>query len=84
MFLGMKRSTRRKTSVTLPEELLRSLDRLAGGRTNRSRLVEQAVRDLVERQARVERDARDAEIIDRNADRLNREANDVLEYQVAI
>lgn len=71
-----------KTSVTLPEPLLRSLDRVAGGRTNRSRLIEQAVRDLVDAHAKAERDARDIEIINRNARRLNAEAEDVLEYQV--
>jgi len=80
----MKRGTRVKTSVTLPEDLLRSLDRIARGQTNRSRLIEEALRDLLERRARAERDARDLEIINRNADRLNDEAADVLGYQVRI
>ena len=84
MFCGMKRSMRLKTSITLPEDLLRSVDRVAGGRTNRSRLIEQALRDLLERAARSERDARDSAIIDRNVDRLNDEAADVLGYQVKI
>jgi metal-responsive CopG/Arc/MetJ family transcriptional regulator len=73
-----------KTSVTLPEELLRSLDRAAGGRINRSRLVELAVRQLLEARTRAARDARDVEIIDRHADLLNREAADVLQYQVTL
>jgi metal-responsive CopG/Arc/MetJ family transcriptional regulator len=80
----MKRSTRVKTSVTLPEDLLRSVDRIAGGETNRSRVIEEALRDLVERRARAERDARDLEIINRNAGRLNDEAEDVLDYQARI
>ena len=70
--------------MTLPEDLLRSLDRIARGQTNRSRLIEEALRDLLERRARAERDARDLEIINRNADRLNDEAADVLGYQVRI
>jgi metal-responsive CopG/Arc/MetJ family transcriptional regulator len=78
----MKRSTRVKTSVTLPEDLLRSLDRVARGVTNRSRLIEEAVRDLLERRLKAERDQRDIEIINKNADRLNDEAADVLDYQV--
>src|SRR5262249_1060696 len=69
-----------KTSITLPEELLRSLDRAAEGRTNRSRLIEQAVRELLEAQRRAARDARDIAIINRNARRLNAEAMDVLDY----
>ncbi len=75
---------RLKTSVTLPEDLLRYLDRIGGGRTNRSRLIEQAVRDLIENRLRAERDARDLDILNRHADRLNVEADDVLKYQVKI
>jgi metal-responsive CopG/Arc/MetJ family transcriptional regulator len=73
-----------KTSITLPEELLRSLDRSAGGLTNRSRAIEKAVRDMLETEARAARDARDVELINRHADRLNDEAADVLDYQVKI
>lgn len=73
-----------KTSITLPEELLSALDRAAGGHTNRSRLIEQAVRALLESKARATRDARDIEVINRHADRLNAEAADVLDYQVKI
>ena len=75
---------RLKTSVTLPEDLLQSLDRVGGGRINRSRLIEQAVRDLIENRIRAERDARDLAILNRHADRLNVEADDVLRYQVKI
>jgi metal-responsive CopG/Arc/MetJ family transcriptional regulator len=73
-----------KTSVTLPEELLRSLDRVAGGQGNRSRLIEQAVRALLEARARADRDAKEIALINRNADRLNEEAADVLDYQVKL
>lgn len=36
------------------------------------------------RRARAERDAREIEIINRNADRLNEEAMDVLNYQIEL
>ena len=36
------------------------------------------------RLSKAERDARDIEIINRNADRLNEEALDVLEYQIEL
>jgi len=67
-----------KTSITLPNELLRRLDRVG---KNRSALLEQAALvylAILDRQAR---DRRDIEIIDRYAERLNREALDALEYQ---
>jgi len=73
-----------KTSVTLSEDLLEKLDRLAGPRRNRSAVIERAVRDFVASQARRLRDARDLEILDRNAERLNREAADVLSFQVEV
>jgi metal-responsive CopG/Arc/MetJ family transcriptional regulator len=67
-----------KTSITLPEELLGRLDR-AG--SNRSALLERAALAYLARLERQERDRSDLEIINRNAERLNREAMDTLEYQ---
>jgi len=67
-----------KTSITLPEELLGRLDRLD---KNRSALLERAALAYLARIEREERDRRDVEIINRNAERLNREAGDTLEYQ---
>jgi metal-responsive CopG/Arc/MetJ family transcriptional regulator len=69
---------RRKTSITLPPELLERLDRVD---RNRSALLERAAEAYLKALARQERDRRDIAIIDRNADRLNREAADVLDYQ---
>ena len=67
-----------KTSITLPADLLGQLDRLD---KNRSALIERAARAYLAHLASEERDRRDLEIINRNADRLNREAMDSLEYQ---
>ena len=67
-----------KTSITLPAELLRKIDRAD---SNRSALIERATRAYLARQWKWRREARDAEIINRNADRLNVEAIDVLDYQ---
>ena len=80
----MNKGMRLKTSITLPGDLVRSLDRIAGGRTNRSRLIEQAIREMIEGRARHDRDLRDLGIINRQADRLNVEAADVLDYQAKI
>ena len=70
-----------KTSVALPADLLRAVDRAAGGRDNRSRYIERAVRALLEAHSKVERDAKDIGLIHRHARRLNAEAADVLAYQ---
>jgi|HubBroStandDraft_6_1064221.scaffolds.fasta_scaffold3160072_2 metal-responsive CopG/Arc/MetJ family transcriptional regulator len=67
-----------KTSVTLPQELLARIDRVD---RNRSAFVEKASRVYLASLERARRNARDLEILNANADRLNAEASDVLEYQ---
>jgi metal-responsive CopG/Arc/MetJ family transcriptional regulator len=67
-----------KTSITLPEELLERLDRVD---KNRSALLERAALAWLGHLERQIRDRNDLEIICRHANRLNREAMDVLGYQ---
>ena len=67
-----------KTSITLPEDLLKCIDRAD---SNRSALIERATRAYLARLEKARSEAKDAEIINANAGRLNREAMDVLEYQ---
>ncbi|HEY3742555.1 MAG TPA: hypothetical protein VGL53_22050 [Bryobacteraceae bacterium] len=67
-----------KTSVTLPSTLLEEIDRQD---KNRSAFLERAAQMYLAESAKRERDARDLAIINRNAERLNREAEDVLDYQ---
>lgn len=67
-----------KTSITLPRELLSRLDRVD---TNRSALLERAAISYLAAIERENRDRKDREIIDRNAERLNEEALDALSYQ---
>jgi len=67
-----------KTSVTLPEDLLRDIDRHD---PNRSAFLEKASRAYLVRLERAKRDAADLAILDREAERLNAEAADVLDYQ---
>jgi len=73
---------KRKTSVTLSPETVHAVDELVGPGSNRSRLIEQAVIEFLERQRQVARDARDLEILNSVADDLNREVDDVLAYQI--
>jgi metal-responsive CopG/Arc/MetJ family transcriptional regulator len=67
-----------KTSVTLPKDLLIRIDR---ANRNRSAFVEKAARAYLARLERTRRDARDLEILNTNAERLNAEAADVHKYQ---
>ncbi len=73
--------TKIKTSVTLSEDLLREVNECAKDFRNRSEFVEKALREYLKKLMREKREARDVEIINRNAERLNKEALDVLDYQ---
>jgi metal-responsive CopG/Arc/MetJ family transcriptional regulator len=67
-----------KTSITLPEDLLKFINRTD---PNRSAFIERASRAYLARLEKAKREAKDIQIINANADRLNEEAMDVLEYQ---
>jgi metal-responsive CopG/Arc/MetJ family transcriptional regulator len=71
-----------KTSITISDDVLKAVDKLSGPNANRSEFIESAVRRFVEHLRRERRNAKDLEIINRRSKRLNREASDVLEYQV--
>jgi len=70
-----------KTSVTLSESVLAEVDQLLGVSGNRSALMEQALREFLANRRRRKRNAQDLEILNDHARALNREAEDVLEYQ---
>jgi predicted transcriptional regulator len=72
-----------KTSITLSEETMRAVTRLAGP-SGRSRLIEEAIVAYLRTQARSARDERDREILDRRASALNEEIADVLRFQVRL
>ncbi len=73
-----------KTSITLSQDLLEAVDKLSGERQTRSEFIEAAVRAFIAQLQRNEREARDLEIINKQADRLNDEAADVLGYQMPL
>jgi metal-responsive CopG/Arc/MetJ family transcriptional regulator len=73
-----------KTSITLSEDLLEAIDKYALQFRNRSDFIEAAVRVYLAQIKREEQNARDLAIINRKADSLNREAADVLAYQVPL
>ena len=73
-----------KTSITLAEDLLKIIDEQSGPHKNRSDFIEKAVRAYVAQVTRDRQNARDLDIMNRQADRLNQEAEDVLTYQVLL
>jgi len=75
---------KRKTSITLSEELINEIDELSSQYGNRSLFIEQAIRDFLAAEAKRRRDLHDIEILNRRADVLNKEAEDVLSYQVDV
>ncbi len=73
-----------KTSITLSNEILEAIDLHIGEYRSRSEFIETAARKLIVQLAREEAERRDLEIINRHADSLNAEAEDVLTYQVPL
>jgi len=71
-----------KTSISLSEGLLEEIDLRSSRFKNRSDFIEVAVRSYITHIARQEQNAKDLAIINRRADQLNKEATDVLAYQV--
>jgi metal-responsive CopG/Arc/MetJ family transcriptional regulator len=70
-----------ETTVLLSEELLTALGTQAPDPQDRSELVEAALREYL-LQLRKRDPSRDLEIINAHAAELNKEAEDVLSYQV--
>ena len=73
-----------KTSITLTDELIQTMNQYGKDYKNRSEFIETAVRAFIEQIIRSQQNARDIGIINRNVERLNAEATDVLEYQVRL
>ncbi len=73
-----------KTSVTLDPELVQGIDRRAGDFRSRSEFIEAAVEHYLRHLERSERERHDLETLNQKADALNKEAEDVLAYQVPV
>jgi metal-responsive CopG/Arc/MetJ family transcriptional regulator len=70
-----------KTSITLSKEVLRGIDQIAGSRQSRSAFIEAVLSQYLRRQTRAQIEARDLELINKAADELSAEVEDVLRYQ---
>lgn len=70
-----------KTSITISEDLIETVDRLTDGAGRRSEFIEAALRAYISQRRRDEQNRRDLEIINRRHVRLNKEAADALSFQ---
>ena len=70
-----------KTSITLSKEVLTGIDRMAGSKRSRSAFIEAVLAQYLRKQARAQVEARDLELINKAADELTAEVEDVLRYQ---
>lgn len=73
-----------KTSITLSEELIKAIDKYSKAYKTRSDFFEAAIWAFIGQMILAKQNTRDIEIINRHADRLNAEAQDVLAYQVQL
>jgi len=69
-----------KTSITISKKILASIDSLLEKKENRSEFIERILSDFLVKINDSSHSTKDLEIINRNADRLNKEAEDVLKY----
>ncbi len=79
-----KSSMKIKTSITLSEDIVTAIDAILGESMNRSALIEVALRAYLAQKAKESREDKDLKILNKNSERLNREAEDVLSYQVEL
>jgi metal-responsive CopG/Arc/MetJ family transcriptional regulator len=70
-----------KTSLTLSDDLLASIDKLAGSKVSRSAYIEQILREFLDGRAQARKDAREIAAINRHAAQLNAEMSDALSFQ---
>jgi len=70
-----------KISLTLSEDLIASINKLAGAKVSRSAYIEQILREFVRRRAQARREAREVATINRHAAQLNVEMSDALSFQ---
>lgn len=73
-----------KTSITLSSDVLTQVDRSAGSKASRSAFIENVLREYFKAKVREAINARDLELINVNADYLNREMEGVLKYQAPL
>lgn len=78
------RSMKEKTSITLSKEVLSGIDRVAGSKRSRSAFIESVLVRYLRDRARAQIEARDLDALNRAADELGGEVEDVLRDQTEV
>jgi metal-responsive CopG/Arc/MetJ family transcriptional regulator len=73
-----------QTSVMLSENLLSTIEQLSEKNKTLSDFIETALQFYITKFKRFEESSKDIEIINKNADFLNQETQDALQYQVEL
>ena len=73
-----------KTSVTLSKEVLSGIDRLAGSKQSRSAFIENVLAEYLRARTRAQIEAHDLQALNRAADELAPEIEDVLRHQAEV
>jgi metal-responsive CopG/Arc/MetJ family transcriptional regulator len=69
-------------SVSFSKDLLTTIDELAVNHKSRSAFIEDVLRQEIAQMVRAKQDTRDIEIYAKHHAELNKEAEDVLSYQI--
>ncbi len=75
---------KQKTSITLSPEILKEIDKLIQDSGKRSAFIEKAIWKYLDYIKKELRNKHDLNILNKNANRLNNEAIDVLNFQIEI
>jgi metal-responsive CopG/Arc/MetJ family transcriptional regulator len=70
-----------KTVVTLPKDLMLSIDALTDKKHKRSAVIECALREYIAREKPKSLNKRDMEIINKNSELINQQVSETLEFQ---
>ena len=73
-----------KTSITLSENILKEIDKIVITKGNRSTFIETAIKHYLTQRKKEIRNKKDLEIINETSDLLNKEAEDILSFQVKL
>ena len=73
-----------KTSLTLSEDLLEELDRIAEPDASRSSFIEGILRNFLEQRAQRRRLVREVAAINQHAAKLNAQMSDALSFQAGL
>ena len=73
-----------QTSITISKKVLNSIYSLLVKKSDRSDFIKQILQEFLTNMRNASRNLEDLEILNKNAERLNKEAEDVLAYQVKL